>query len=141
MEPEYRSRQARLARVDVYRLEFAKEGRLRVDREVEVRDGDASPPLPRNALFHFSFERVAVVFVGRNVHEARLRVVGLEWPVLATPKARAELRGLAGCRLVSHVDFRPAVSLSMLVKTFCGTYPWDLRYEMLPSELRFSQYR
>ena len=50
-----------------------------------------------------------------------LRIVGLVRPVLAAPKAGAELRRLAGARLVRQVDFGRPVSVSMLVKTFCGT--------------------
>src|SRR2546430_14080336 len=39
-----------LAAVDVVRLELAVEARLRVDREAQIRDGNARPPLSVNAL-------------------------------------------------------------------------------------------
>ena len=91
-----------LARIHVQRLDLTIERRLGVDGEVQIRDGDAGPPLSGNALFDFTFERVAVVFVRWNVNKPSLGIVGLVRPVLAAPKAGAELRRFAGGRLVRH---------------------------------------
>ena len=75
---------------------------------MEVGNRDARPPLAGNALLDLAFHIVAVIFVRRDVDDAGLRVIGLERPVLAAPQARAELRGLAGARLVRHIDVRAA---------------------------------
>ena len=65
--PHHRARIQRppnaLARIHVQRLDLAIQRRLGVDGEVQIRDGDAGPPLSGNALFDFTFERVAVVLV------------------------------------------------------------------------------
>ena len=66
-------------------------------------------------------------------------------PHMASP-CRPKGRGRTGptCRVaglcVMSTSGRP-VSLSMLVKTFCGTKACDRRYAMLPSVSRLSQYR
>jgi hypothetical protein len=93
MELEYRFHQNSLAGIDLDGLDFAEERRLGVNREMQVGYCNAGPPLTRNALFHFSFERVAVVLVRRNVNEARLGIVGLVRPVLAAPEAGAFTQG------------------------------------------------
>ena len=49
-----------------------------------------------------------MVFVGRDEDHVQLRIVGLIRPVLAAPQTGAELRGLAGPRLVREVDIRSA---------------------------------
>ena len=45
-------------------------------------------------------DRAAEVLVGRDVEQLGLRAVGDRRPILATPEARAEIRHLAGARLV-----------------------------------------
>src|SRR5262249_49639499 len=81
-----------LASVHVEGLQFTIEARLRVDGEVQVRNSDTGPPLPRNTLLNLAFQGVAVVLIGRDVHHPGLWIVRLVWPVLAAPQAGAELR-------------------------------------------------
>ena len=97
-----------LAGADVPRLDLAIGARVLVDREADVGDRHAGPPLAGHVFFLLAFQMAAVVVVGRDVDHAGLRVVGLVRPVLAAPQRRAEVGVLAGAGLVVLIVGRPA---------------------------------
>src|SRR2546426_1918498 len=88
-----------LRRADVPGLDLAEVLRALVDREADIGDVDAGPPLPGHVLLHLAFHEPAVIVVGGNVEARRLGVVGCGHPVLAAPERRTEVGALARARL------------------------------------------
>src|SRR6266568_2333808 len=68
---------------------------------------DAHEALAHDVFGGFARQLRAQVLVGRDVHQPRPRAEGNRRPVLATPQAWAELRGLVDAGLLRFVNVRP----------------------------------